>query len=218
MPSMELGVVKSARAPKLVDVVAQKVSELIIARELRPGDPLPKEHELSSAYGVSRSVVREAMVELKVLGVVEIKHGLGAFVGSMPVELLLTRVRRLEQDPEAILKEMWEVREVIEAAIAEFAAERRTDSDLQSLAGAVAAMDKAIAAGDTGEQMVTGIANLIEPSRHRSLERPGRPVTSNEEHRVILGAVRDQDPRRAKSAMRTHLINGRLLTTKEPGL
>lgn len=235
MPTVELEGMRGARAPKLVDVVAQKVSELILARKLLPGDPLPKEHEISTAYGVSRSVVREALVELKALGVVEIRHGKGAFVGTMPVELLLTRVRQAEQEPDALLKEMWEVRAVIEAAIAGFAAERRTDADLAALEQAIDSMDASIKSGGTGsqddlvfhlyltraahnsvmEQMVTGMANLIEPSRLRSLERPGRPASSNREHRGILAAVRSGDAEGARQAMQTHITNGRLLTTIE---
>jgi DNA-binding GntR family transcriptional regulator len=49
----------------------------------------------------------------------------------------------------------------------------------------------------------------------RSLERPGRPESSNQEHRSILAAVRARDAGAAREAMRSHIDHGRLLTTSE---
>ncbi|CAN5617963.1 FadR/GntR family transcriptional regulator [soil metagenome] len=221
--------------PKLVDAVAQEVSDWIVSRELKPGEGLPSEQELVASFGVARSVVREALVRLEALGIIEIHQGKGAFVSALPLALLLTQIRRLGQRPEAFLPDIWELREIVESAIEELAARRRSESDLENLEAAAQGMDEAIAGGELGDkedalfhtclthaahnaalgQVMTGVATLMDASRRRSLERPGRPETSNAEHRLVLEAVRRRDPTAAKEAMRVHLENGRALTALE---
>lgn len=218
--------------PRMADLAADRISEWIASSQLRPGAKLPSEKALTEALGLGRSAIREALAKLKAVGLVETFQGRGAFVAAIPVELMRVRIRSLSVEVDDSLEQLghiWDLREIFEVAIAERAAQRRTDEDLANLQAAIADMDHAI---EQGEQAVTqdamfhyrltqachnpvllglieDLSNLIESSRRDSLQRPGRPKSSNHEHSVILDAVRRRDVAAAQAAMREHLANGR---------
>jgi GntR family transcriptional repressor for pyruvate dehydrogenase complex len=220
---------QKASSPKLAEIIAQQISGWIISQDLKPGQQLPSEQELVTSFDVARSVVREALVRLRALGIIEIRHGKGAYIAAMPLELLTEKIRRLSQDPNELLLEIWEVREILETAIAELAALRCTANDLAKLKAAAMAMDEAIKRGDSAveedalfhfhltqatynpvlDQVTTGISTFINASRSHSLERYNRPQLSSQEHAGILEAVRRQDPVAARKAMKIHMMNGR---------
>lgn len=214
------------KAPRLAEVLADRIREGILERRLGPGEALPSEQELVQRYGVSRSVVREAVVYLKGQGIIEVRQGKGVFVSRVPLELLLQNIRLATLSDKAKLDEVWELRLLLEVQIAGLAASRRTRHDLERLEQAVADMDRAFERGGLGDeedarfhnhlvaatgntalvQVVGGVAELVRASVRAALERkPGQPRLSNEEHGCILGAVRAQDVEAAKGAMQRHL-------------
>lgn len=65
-----------------VDMVIDKIKQLLIERKLKPGDPLPSESVVASSMGISRGPIREAMKVLSALGVVEIRRGDGTYVAT----------------------------------------------------------------------------------------------------------------------------------------
>lgn len=223
------------QVPKLADVVSERLCDWVAEGRFRPGDQFPSEQVLISRFGVGRTVVREALGCLKGLGIIEVHHGKGAFVSRVPVELLGFRIRRLKENLEQQLPNVWEMRELFEVSIAELAALRRTADDLRNLADAVDKMEEAITEGSFGVredslfhlyltlathnpilvQVMEDISTLIDPARQRSLERPTRPTASNDEHRSILAAVERQDPDAAREAMKRHLVTGKLLTSQK---
>lgn len=69
--------------------VRDRITNLILERGLRPGDPMPTEVELCELMGVSRSSIREAMRTLAALDIVEVRHGTGTFVGHLSLEPLV---------------------------------------------------------------------------------------------------------------------------------
>lgn len=218
--------------PHLADRAAEHISEWISSSRLKPGAKLPSEQELMEALGLGRSVIREALAKLKAVGIIETFQGRGAFVAGIPFELLRDRIRRWSRGPGESRKQLgyiWELREIFEVAIAALAAQRHTGRDLLQLERALADMDLAIAGGSQGVeedamfhyyltraahnpvllQLIEDISQLIESSRRDSLERPGRPASSNLEHAEILAAVRDRQIDEARQAMRRHLANGK---------
>ena len=62
------------------------IIELILERELEPGDPLPTENELAALLGIGRNTLRETLKVLQALGVIEIRHGFGMFVAASNFE------------------------------------------------------------------------------------------------------------------------------------
>lgn len=101
----------------------QQIKNYILNNRLRPGDLLPTEPELCAALGVSRSSVREAMRTLAALDIIEVRHGLGTFVGQLTlaplVEGLVFRGVLSPGDDLAALREVVEVRAALDRGLAE---------------------------------------------------------------------------------------------------
>ncbi len=138
-----------ARNAPLAERLAADFRRRITAGKLQPGDRLPTEMALCERYGISRAAVREGIARLKADGLVETRQGSGAYVARIPPRLNL----RLWREAAPLLGEMhdiFELRAMIEGAVAELAARRRTPADLVAMDAQLAAMDKALAAGSDG--------------------------------------------------------------------
>jgi DNA-binding FadR family transcriptional regulator len=125
------------------------MSERIRSGALKPGERMPTEPSLMREFGVSRSVVREAVSHLQASGLVRTQQGVGSFVLAQPVAL---PVSPLLQDPQGAFRlqqklAMLELRLSLEADAATLAAQRRTPQQL-------AAMERALA--DFEQQQSTG--------------------------------------------------------------
>ena len=120
---------------------AQKVKTMIIQREMKPGERLPTEKELSELFGVSRSTLREAMKFLRAENVVVIRQGSGTFVsagtgiGEDPLGLHFT-------DQKYLIQNLFETRMLIEPQIAGLAVQRATPQDIKNLERMVKDMDQ----------------------------------------------------------------------------
>ncbi|WP_256921892.1 FadR/GntR family transcriptional regulator [Leifsonia sp. NCR5] len=103
--------------------MTDQIKDYILIHRLQPGDLLPTEAELCSELGVSRSSVREAMRTLAALDIVEVRHGYGTYVGQLSlaplVEGLVFRGVLGPEDDFAALREVVEVREALDLAMAE---------------------------------------------------------------------------------------------------
>jgi len=207
------------RAPdrrRLYEQLAARLLDYVEVTGLAVGDRLPSERELAQALQVSRVSVRQATVALEVRGTLEVRHGDGIYLRSMPndsghlMELMTQRHR---------LPEILEAREALETQLATLAAARRTDADIAAMAKALDAMTADIQDGDRlFHQAVTksarspllaefmaAIAAPIAETRRFSLGEPGRPPRSLAAHRRILEAVRRGDGPAARQAMRRHV-------------
>lgn len=102
---------------------ASQIKQLILARGLKPGDPLPTETELCETLDVSRSSVREAIRTLSTLDIVDVRHGHGTYVGGMSLDPMVeTLVFRGLLSPEKsldALREVVEVRLALDLSMAE---------------------------------------------------------------------------------------------------
>lgn len=121
--------------------IAQKVKTMIIQREMKPGDRLPTEKELIEQFSVSRSTLREAMKILSAEHIVVIRQGSGTFVsqgtgiGEDPLGLNFTNQNKL-------IKNLFEIRMLIEPGIAGLAVQRATPQDIKNLERLVLEMDQ----------------------------------------------------------------------------
>ena len=222
------------RSRSLAHELVEGIGARIHGQLLKPGDKLPTESEIMQSYGVSRTVVREALSRLQAAGLVETRHGIGTFVleprpgqgfGIDPADIA-TAV-----DVMAVL----ELRISLETESAGLAAQRRSDSQLGEMRAALDAFEANVGgAGDavspdfrfhlaianaTGNRYFADImshlgATLIPRTRINS-SRVAREDLSqylrrvNREHEEIYQAIARRDPESARAAMRIHLTNSR---------
>jgi len=117
--------------------------------QLKPGQRLPTEAALVERFGVSRTVVREALSRLKTLGLLESRQGSGAFIRH-PDQRDAERLVLTPDGSVAAVLQMVEVRRALEAEAAALAAARRTAKSVKQIKTAMQAIDKAVANGGDG--------------------------------------------------------------------
>jgi GntR family transcriptional regulator, transcriptional repressor for pyruvate dehydrogenase complex len=212
------------RRPPLYEEIARRLQELVASEGLEPGDRLPSERELARRLGVSRTSVRQALASLRSLGLVQVRHGEGAYLMRAAAEVVPTLTVEMLH-VEAHHPMIWEAREAIEVHAARLAATRRTTADLLAMHSATEAMARAIAADQDGneadaalhravlvaahnpllEQLFSSMQDVIDCTSAASLSMPGRPPESLRAHRAVVEAIADRDSERAASEMTSHL-------------
>src|SRR3546814_10930629 len=121
------------RSTGFSDSLASRLAAAIRAGEFAPGARLPTERQLVERYAVSRAVVREAIARLKTDGFVETRQGAGAFVTAKPGSANFRIVAPGSMETglsEADLAHVFELRAVLEAGMAELAAQRPSGEKL----------------------------------------------------------------------------------------
>ena len=122
----------------LVDRVEMNLIDLLIKKNLKVGSSIPTEVELASALGVSRSVIREALVRLRMIGLIETKKHRGTIITN-PNLLALLEKRMIPQVlDDATLREVFELRLVLEIGMADLIMARVTPAQIAELKEIVA--------------------------------------------------------------------------------
>lgn len=122
----------------LVDRVEKNLVELFIEKNFKVGDTIPKELELTKAMGVSRTVIREALLRLRMIGLIETKKHRGAIITSPDLTSILQKSMNPQMLDEATLKEIFEMRLSLEIGMADFIIQRVTPDDIKELKQIVA--------------------------------------------------------------------------------
>ena len=130
-------------ARKRAEQVRDSLIALIRDGQLKDGDKLPTEPQLSAMFGVGRSSVREAVQSLVGLGIIEMRPGRGAFVSRVSLNDLVRMVDGAVRLEYSAALQMHEVRAMLEITAARLAATRRTDEDLEQMARAIDAYRQA---------------------------------------------------------------------------
>ncbi len=217
-----------ARRPRLSEEVSMALEGKIARGEIKPGERLPVEKALAETFGVSRAVVREAVARLKADGRVETRQGAGAFVALAPKSLNL---RFWQGDGPALaeLREIFELRAMVESSIAELAARRRLPADVTAIRCFLQAMADALATGSDGSEadddfhlaiaaathnsyahrLLEFLGRHFSESRRLAWTMPGRngvlPEEAQAEHRRIFESVAAGDPRGARRNAHEHV-------------
>jgi GntR family transcriptional repressor for pyruvate dehydrogenase complex len=119
----------------LTDEAIEQIKQMILGGELRPGDRLPREAELSAALGLSRNSLREAVRALALINVLDVRQGDGTYVSSLEPGVMLdavTFVVDVQRDDS--LLEFLEVRRLLEPAATSMATTRMDDAEIAGLA------------------------------------------------------------------------------------
>lgn len=207
------------------------LKEYILLRNLGPGDRLPPENELAAELGASRNVVREALRALQALGIVEIKHGLGAYVREATLSSLTSSLaffsRLAVRDGREALYPIAEVREVLEINLLDKVIGLHTDEDWVGLEATVTAMSEAATQGERAPKEDRRFHELlygpldnwvliylirafwdtyVEVGQGSPRERRS-PQVIVDQHIAILDALRKNDLAAARAAMLIHFDN-----------
>ncbi len=211
---------------RLYEQMAQRIRDQIVQGQLTDGDKLPNERTLAEQFGVSRTVVREAIKTLKQEGLVAVRAGLGTFVvDDTGAALTQSFGLLLSVGKEKHLLDIVEIREILEPEIAAMAAEHATADDIVSLEQALQLMDANLEniseytkedhsfhlalANASGNailpHLIASIVDLLQELRARIAVVEGARERGQAHHRNILDAIKQQDPAAAREAMRAHL-------------
>lgn len=210
---------------KLYDQIAERLLIRIRSRRLRPGHPLPTERELTQAFQVGRSTVREALRMLESNGLIR-SVGKGLFVVASYGNPLNHSLHLLLTLREADLRELFEVRKILEVECAGLAAARREERDLTAMRAAIGEMIGGLAAQDhyiaadlqfhltvaaatrnrVAVHMMGAIRGLLHDALASIYHIPGSPRRSIAQHRKILAAIAAGDAPAARRVMREHLL------------
>jgi GntR family transcriptional repressor for pyruvate dehydrogenase complex len=244
-PARTAGSASPLRRARLVDagspdhLVSERLSDRLAALlgaqvqdgKLQPGDRLPSEARLAESHGVSRTVVREAVHQLKSRGLLLSRQGSGVFVAPPPLNQSLAFDPSVLESIDAVVHVV-EVRRVIETEIAALAAERASASQIKAMRQALLAIDAAAAAGQDGVaedlafHRTIGLASgnpqfvLLMGFFEQYLREAMRITRGNEarrqdfmdavrlEHRAIVDAIAAHDPEAARRCATGHLLQG----------
>lgn len=124
---------KSIETSTLVDKVEARLVELLQERKLNVGDSIPKELELAEMLGVSRTVVREALMRLRLMGLIESKKKKGSVITSPDLFGNMSKSMNPHVLDPGTLKEVFEIRLVLEIGMADFLFHRITKEDITEL-------------------------------------------------------------------------------------
>jgi GntR family transcriptional repressor for pyruvate dehydrogenase complex len=124
---------KGLDTSSLVDKVEASLVELLQQQKLKIGDSIPKEIELAEMLGVSRTVVREALLRLRMMGLIESKKKKGAVITSPDIFGIMSKSMNPHILDQETLKEIFEIRLVLEIGMADLLYHRITKEDIRQL-------------------------------------------------------------------------------------
>lgn len=235
MAAHEKMAVERKSGENLTDRVAIALRGMITADKMQPGDKLPTERALIESFGVSRTVVREALSRLQADGLVESRQGAGVFVRRQPdlsgqEGIWPGKIEKISE-----ILEILELRAAVEIEAAGLAADRRSFAQEAKIKEAyddiTASIDHGSLAEDqdyafhlaiaeaSGNRYFVDFLNFLGKRTIPRAEflRQGYDLTRqielirdvHAEHLQILRAISNRDIQAAREAMRTHLVGSR---------
>lgn len=223
---------KRIQKGSLVETAIESLRHAIENQQWQVGDRLPVESELSEALGVSRNTVREAVRVLAHVGMLETRQGDGTYVrATRDAGETLRRIARTQ------LTDQLEVRIMLETEAAKLAALRRTDQNIRAMTAALDARGRAdnslaervrhdetfhhalVAASHNSAltELYDYFSHAITETIERTENDADLPEPSQEDHELLLAAIRRQDPEKAEKLARDLLAPSLIaLRKREP--
>ncbi|TIC79339.1 FadR/GntR family transcriptional regulator [Nocardioides sp. GY 10127] len=212
----------------VTDTAIRRIKQMITTGELKPGDRLPPEKDLSERLGISRSSMREAVKALEVIRVLDVRRGDGTYVTSLEPALLLEAVSFVADlhDDDTLL-EIFGVRRILEPAAVALAAARITEEDVAELRAQLALVDEDTPVDELVQHDLafhasivrlagnTYLATLLESLSVRTVRaRVWRGLTQDNaaertlaEHAAIVDALEMRDGSLGESLTTAHIFN-----------
>jgi GntR family transcriptional repressor for pyruvate dehydrogenase complex len=226
--AIEFSVDRIPNAVTLTDRVCGKLVELVSGGSFPPGAKLPSEASMATQFGVSRTVIREAVSRLKAEGLVESKQGSGVFVREPGLDTPFRIAPNFLESIPAVLQVV-ELRQALEGEIAALAASRRSAKQMKAIDAALRRIESEERAGHDGVDadvafhqsiavasgnphflgLIEFLFNLLRNATltTRSYEASQAALLREvkREHAAIVDAIHRQDADGARLAAREHM-------------
>jgi len=214
---------------KLVSTINDYLVESILAGDLSPGMKLPSDRDLAEKFNVGRTIIREALKALHVLGLIDILPGKGTFIATGSQHFFIAPLSWSFYMDRQHTNHVLDLRNVLENQCAKLAAMRKNDACAEKLTDIYQKSDIAYKAGDfdsfldldrdfhlaIGEcaenpiilNLLLVIRKLVQQESKQGLITPNQFKEVHEEHTVIYNAIMAKDPILAQRSMSQHLEN-----------
>lgn len=228
-----MSLISPLRTETVYRAAQERIKQYILDHALQPGEPIPTETVLARELGISRNTLREALKALNTAGIVETRHGLGTYVGKASLAPLIDGMAfnlalGIARDTHT-LREMLQVREILEVELIRRAIGTHTPEQLDRLERLVTQMEQDAAR----EVMDSDVDRAFHDALYEPLDNhvvslilhafwdvqnavesqlPARPPMAKENarwHRNILDAVHRGDAPAAMAAMREQFTGAR---------
>jgi GntR family transcriptional repressor for pyruvate dehydrogenase complex len=217
---------QTVRTARLYEQIVEQIEESIREGRLRPGDQLPAERDLAQQFGVSRTAVREAVKTLSEKGLVESLSGRGTFVTSAKPQSMRHSLDWIMNsgDPQNA-RYVSELREILEPEFTALAATRIEEQQLAMMREAIDVMDRSMrdpeayieadldfhlalaeaAANPLILSLLDSIVGVLRVQRMGVFFVSGGPQRGQMHHKLILKAIEQRNPAKARKAMHAHM-------------
>jgi GntR family transcriptional regulator, transcriptional repressor for pyruvate dehydrogenase complex len=218
---------KSVDTSSLVDKVESSLVELLQERKLSVGDVIPKEMELAQTLGVSRTVIREALTRLRIMGLIESKKKKGSVITSPDLFGMMSKSMNphiLDQDT---LKEIFEIRLVLEIGMADLLYHRIKKEDIEELKQIVSNEPQStqyhlfnieheiafhgklyeITGNETLKKFQKMLLPVFDFVHNSGLLKKQALLKTFTSHKGLVEILEDGNPELFRNAMRNHLEN-----------
>ncbi len=209
----------------VVLLVIERIKQALINDELKPGDYLPSESELTRNLGVGKSSVREAIKMLQAMGILEVRRGQGTRILEHPSEDALNSMVFQMILAKGVTKDMLDLRKMFEPAYTVMALERATEEDIERIRKTVTDFEDAIARNEhnssydlafhmavlhaTHNPLVIRIGETMMELFDASIETSMRtlPEVALKDHKAIFNALLTRDEQAVREAIRVSSIS-----------
>jgi GntR family transcriptional regulator, transcriptional repressor for pyruvate dehydrogenase complex len=220
-----LRAMKAVKKKRAYEDIVQQIRSVIEKGKLNRGDQLPNEKDLSETFRVSRSTVREAILSLETMHLVDRRQGDGTYVIASSEEALIRPLAAaLFQEKDDII-DIFALRKIIEPEVAELASKHATPEAIRLLEKIISDQENELTGGKipfrsdpdfhqvlarmTGnkvlERLLSALVGLLGKTREKYLQTEERMQESITGHRVILAAIKSGRGKAARKAMVRHL-------------
>ena len=213
-----------SRSAVAEDIVAQLLS-MIREKKLRSRDKLPSERDLAVMLDVSRPSLREALRTLSIMGVIELRHGSGAYITSLEPARLVEHLDFVFSLDDSTYLQLFETRKVLEPPICALAASRITKEEIAQLEECLSRSKLGLAdyaaylqadldlheiiviaaRNPLLQRFTSSLRSLGKASRKRTATLPGVVEQTIQDHQNIVQALREHQPEVAHQTMLVHL-------------
>ncbi|MEI3613093.1 FadR/GntR family transcriptional regulator [Pseudogracilibacillus sp. SO30301A] len=210
---------------KNYEKVIEQIISMLKQKKLKAGDRLDSIEQLAKNFGVSRSVIREALSGLKGMGIVHIQHGEGTFIADFnadSISLPITTALLMKKED---IKELMEVRKILEVGAVRLAAQHRTHEDLVQIDQAIVDMktnqldEKSdyhfhfLITKSSRNKMLMNLLQSISKMMIETIRDAQEIILESEnnknllinEHELIFKAIKNKQPEQAATYMIQHL-------------